>query len=120
DWLRTMRDAIVWSYELLTPLEQGIFRQLAIFNGYWTLDIARDVIFPESGDDGVMEIATLVGSLVDKSLIQRAEIANGDHAFLMLQTVREVARDALVEADEWDTIASAHATAMLKNAERAE
>ncbi|HWV24713.1 MAG TPA: tetratricopeptide repeat protein [Thermomicrobiales bacterium] len=120
DRLRTLRRAIAWSYELLPPLEQGIFRQLAIFDGTWTLDIARQMVFPGSGDDGLMEIAALVGSLVDKSLVQRSGIVNDDQGFLMLQTIREFARDALVEAGEWETVASAHAGVMLETAERAE
>jgi len=36
--LQTMRHAIAWSYDLLTPQEQSLFRQLAVFDGGFTLD----------------------------------------------------------------------------------
>ena len=46
--LQTMRDAIAWSHELLTPEEQSVFRRLSIFTGGFTLDAAEAV----AGDEG--------------------------------------------------------------------
>ena len=43
DRLQTMRQAIAWSYDLLTPEEQTLFRRLAVFVGGFTLDAAEDV-----------------------------------------------------------------------------
>ena len=42
--LRTMHDAIAWSYDLLNEEEQSQFRQLAIFTGGFTLEAADRVV----------------------------------------------------------------------------
>ena len=38
---RTLRNAIDWSYDLLGPEEQTLFRRLAVFAGGCTLEAAR-------------------------------------------------------------------------------
>ncbi len=48
DRLRTMRAAIAWTHDLLTPEEQVLFRRLAVFAGGFTLDGA-DAVSRETG-----------------------------------------------------------------------
>jgi len=43
---RTLRGAIAWSYDLLPPEEQHVFRRLAVFTGGCTLEAAEAVAAP--------------------------------------------------------------------------
>jgi predicted ATPase/DNA-binding CsgD family transcriptional regulator len=122
--LRTMRDAIVWSHDLLDAGEQHLFRRLAVFVGGFTLDAAIDV----AGDGALPEEAVVEGisSLVDKSLLHPAasdDAANddlGEPRFSMLETVREFALDELARCGAEDAVRRAHAEYFRALAERAE
>ena len=46
---RTLRDAISWSYSLLSPEEQRLFQRLGVFVGDWTLE-ATEAIAADDGD----------------------------------------------------------------------
>ena len=59
-----MRDAIAWSYDLLSPSEQTLFRRLAVFAGGCTLEAAAAVCL----DGATTAALDPLASLVDKSL----------------------------------------------------
>jgi non-specific serine/threonine protein kinase len=90
---RTMRDAIAWSYDLLTPEEQACFRRLAVFVGGFDLDAAAAVVadLPDSLE--------MIGSLIDASLVQ-AETKGPEPRFAMLETVREFGLEQLAANGE--------------------
>ena len=72
---QTLRGAIAWSYDLLSPEEQQLFRRLSVFVNGCTLEAAEQVCTaagPLAGDllEGLM-------SLVDKSLLRQAEETEG-------------------------------------------
>jgi len=116
--LRTMRDAIAWSYDLLDAGEQVLFRQLAVFPGGWTLEAAAVVC----ASDGSLPMDMLDGLslLVDKSLVRQGAEADGEPRFGMLETVREYALERLAANGEEAAIRRAHAAYYLNLAERAE
>ncbi|MGH2532672.1 MAG: ATP-binding protein [Thermomicrobiales bacterium] len=118
--LQTMGNAIAWSYDLLTPDEQRLFRQLAVFVGGFTLEAAEAV--SRGQESGELPPPTLDGiaSLVDKSLLLRGEGAEGEARFLMLETIREYGLERLEASGEAGTIRRRHAAYYLGLAEQAE
>jgi len=122
DRLRTMRNAIAWSYDLLSAQEQALFRRLSVFAGAWTLDDVRAISGDAAEPDPDLQHLTLhlVSSLVDKSLIRRVDSKLDVMQFGMLQTLREFGLEHLEASGERDQICGRHALRMLAVAERAE
>jgi non-specific serine/threonine protein kinase len=104
---RTMRDAIAWSYDLLTAEEQGVFRQLAIFAGGCTLEAAEAVAV--AGEDGPVDVFASITALVESSLLRQEEDRAGAPRFWMLETVREYGLEQLALAGEQDAARQRHA-----------
>jgi non-specific serine/threonine protein kinase len=102
---RTLRDAIAWSYELLSPAVQRLFRRLAVFAGGFDLAAATAVA-------GGAESATLdeLSALIDQSLVQRTESPDGSLRFTMLETIHEFAWERLNATGEEASARRAHAT----------
>src|SRR5712691_910896 len=103
---QTLRATIEYSHDLLSGEERQVFRRLAVFAGRWTLDSAIDVV------DADLDT---IQSLFDKSLLRRTE----DGRFLMLETIREYARERLEESGELETVSREHARFMLRCAQDA-
>ncbi len=84
---QTLRDTIAWSYDLLDPAEQRLFRTLGVFAGGATYDAIEIV----ASQDGSFDVMTGLGSLVDKSLVVEREGTDGTPRFVLLETIREFA-----------------------------
>jgi predicted ATPase/class 3 adenylate cyclase len=101
---RTLRATIEWSYDLLEPAEQDLFRKLGVFRGSFSLDSAEVVC----GCD-----LDLLESLVLKSLVRRWDGGR----LGMLDTIREYAVEALEASPDAEDVARAHAEHFLRIAE---
>ncbi len=115
---RTMRGAIVWSYDLLEPDERRLFERLSVFAGGCTLETAESVGSIDWEFDS--EVLDTVESLVEKSLLIRRVAANGEPRFRMLEVVRAFALERLRERGELDTVRRRHAEVYLDLAEAME
>jgi predicted ATPase len=114
---KTLRDAIGWSYDLLGAEERLLFGRLSVFAGGCTLEAAEEVCDP--GEDLTEDVLDLLASLMDKSLLNRAETEDGEGRFWMLETVKEYALERLEAAGEEEKIRRAHAAHYLALAEEA-
>jgi non-specific serine/threonine protein kinase len=108
---QTLRDTIAWSYDLLTPAEQRLFRRLAVFVGGWTL-AAAEAVCNVDGDLGI-DVLDGMGSLVDQSLVRQELGPDGEPRFGMLETIREFAANELAAAGEGVAVGQRHGAAML-------
>ena len=112
---QTLRGTIDWSHELLTPAEQALFRRLAVFTGGCTLEGVEAVC--NTRQDLKVDVLEGIESLVDKSLVQNVERQEGESRFVLLDTVREYARERLAASGEEEATRRAHAAYCLVFAE---
>ncbi len=110
--LQTMRDAIAWSYDLLPPLEQTLFRRLAVFSGGCTLEAAAAVAGSEAN------VLDGVASLVTSNLLRQEEGAGSEPRFTMLETIREFGLERLEETGDRTIAQTAHAAHFVSFGER--
>ncbi len=116
--LRTMRDAIAWSHDLLAPDEQALFRRIAVFVGGFSLEAAARVAGADDSDKG--NVLDGVAALVDQSLLQVIEGSDGEPRYQMLETIREYGLERLAFSGEEAITRERHAAWCLSLAERAE
>jgi predicted ATPase/serine/threonine protein kinase len=112
---QTLRATIDWSYGLLSAAEQKLFRRLSAFVGGCTLEGVEAVC--DTKRDLDLDLLDGMESMVDKSLIQQTEQANNESRFVMLETIREYAREKLKESGEEAATKRAHAAYCLVLAE---
>ncbi|MGJ7517547.1 ATP-binding protein [Pseudomonas baetica] len=89
---QTLKAALDWSYERLSPLEQSVLQRLAVFKSAFTLDTAVGVVscaklLPE-------RLSKVLESLALKSLLSR-EQTQGVTRYRFLNTTRSYAQEKL-------------------------
>ena len=115
---RTLRDEIAWSYNLLRPEDQLLFRRLAVFAGGFTLAAAQAVT--KALGDPLLDVLDCLAALVDQSLLRQPEHASDEPRFSMLETIHEYAREQLAASDEAEKVRYAHARYFMGLAETVE
>jgi predicted ATPase len=124
---QTLRNTLTWSYRLLQPEHQALFRALAVFAGgcsweaLWAVSQAVGGVAAEgagaaretAGDNGVGEseeaLVAQVGCLLDHHLLERTETKEGVSRYWMLETIREFAQEMLAHCGETACVERAHA-----------
>ena len=96
---RTLEATIDWSYGLLSPAEQALFRRLSVFVGSFTLSAVESIC----ADDALpaRNVLKLMRALVDKSLlVPDPSSEDGGVRHRQLLAVREYARHRLGRGSE--------------------
>ena len=119
---QTLRGAIAWSHDLLTPDEQAIFRRVCVFAGGWTLAGAEAVAVADGATTSEQKVDVLAGStaLVEHSLVRRVEGQDGEPRFVLLETIREYGLEQLQRREETEATRERHARHLLTIAEQAD
>lgn len=113
---QTLRATIAWSYDLLTPAEQSLLRQLAVFRGGWTLEAAEAICLDELLPDS--DVLDSLSALVDKSLVV-VEIEGEEQRYRLLESTSQFAAERLDEAGERKDVGARHCRYFAQAAQRA-
>lgn len=106
---QAMSNTLAWSYNLLTPREQALFRRLAVFAGGGTLDATEAVC--AWGGEPKRAIPACLERLVDHSLLRHdpgpAE-GGSEPRFALLEIVKQYAEEQLAAACEAEQARDRH------------
>ncbi len=114
---QTLKQAISWSYDLLSDDEKRLFRWMSVFSGGCSVEALENIF---SGMKN-LQIDTLDGveALISKSLLRRTDDANNEPRFYMLETIREYACE-IMEEEEKKNLMEHYNKYFLQLAERTE
>ena len=115
---RTLKEALDWSYDLLSEAEKKLFGRLSTFAGGWTLKAAETV--GAGGGVGEEDVLDLLSGLVEKSLVVTRESDEGVVRYRLLEPISQYALEKLEERGEVEAARHAHAAYFLALSERAE
>jgi non-specific serine/threonine protein kinase len=115
---QTLRATIEWSYQLLSMAQRQLFACLSVFTGGWAVAAAEAV----GAGDGIErdDVLGLLLELVEKSLVIAENSTDGTKRYTLLETLRQFAREQLVENAQAFATHQRHAEYYLMLAEQAE
>ena len=100
---QTINATVAWSYQLLAPNEQRLFRRLGVLPGRFPIEAAAAVLGGREDSSGSDDALRAAAGLIDKSLLLRSETSvAGRPLYDMLETVRAYAALELTSAGERD------------------
>lgn len=108
---QTLRALIDWSYELLTEDERALLRKLSVFAGGWTFEAAETIC-------SNVDVFEHLPKLINKSLVT-VNNEGDEPRYFLLETIRQYARDKLLENGEGEGTRDRHLAYYLKMAETA-
>ena len=115
---QTLRALIDWSHDLLSEAERTLLQRLSVFAGGWSLEAAEAICAGEGLERD--EVLDLLTQLVNKSLVISDHESETEARYRLLETIRQYARERLVEAGGGEKVRDRHLVYYLKFAERTE
>lgn len=103
---QSLHAAIAWSHDLLDTPAKTLFRRLAVFRGGWTLEAAAAISDDPSTDEHAIDA---LASLRRASLIAVDDVDAPWPRFAILETLRQFAQEALLQAGEDGEVRRLHA-----------
>jgi len=103
---QTLHALIDWSWDLLTDSDRQLLRRLSIFSGGWTVQTAGPVVGDEGQPSDAADLADRLARLVARSLV--VVDRGAATRYRMLETIRQYAREKLIEAGEVAALADRH------------
>jgi predicted ATPase/class 3 adenylate cyclase len=114
---QTLRSLIDWSYDLLNAPAKQMLQRLSVFAGGWTLEAAEHVCADD--DTPAADVLDLLTSLADKSLVA-FDAERSESRYRLVETVRQYAREKLMESGAGETVRDRHLDYFVTLAELAE
>jgi len=108
---QTLRALIDWSYDLLSEDERALLRRLSVFAGGWTFEAAETIC-------NSLDVLEHLPQLINKSLV----VVNDEYdetRYYLLETIRQYARDKLLENNEGERTRDRHLAYFLEMTETA-
>ncbi len=115
---QTLHALIDWSWDLLNDEDRRLLRRLAIFTGGWTVPMASRIVGDDEGRMDPVDLVDGLTRLVDRSLVivDRGPTTR----YRMLETIRQYAREKLIESGEAADLADRHLAAYAELASESE
>jgi predicted ATPase/DNA-binding CsgD family transcriptional regulator len=117
---QTLEATVAWSYNLLEPAEQAVFRRCGVFSGGFTAAAAERVCGDLEASTPEGDTLAVLAQLVTKSLVRIADGASPQPRFWLLETIRKYAIDQLNLAAELAEVRNRHASYFVELAEQLE